>query len=289
MIDVLVIGGDSVIGGALFKHLNETGLAVVATSRRDAQGPKNIFLDLAAPVADWIELPMAKTWVIVAAIARLAACRLDPENSCKVNVTAVEELACQAKEKGARVIFLSSDKAFDGRQKNRLTDEPTCPRSEYGRQKSAAEKIVQNASIENLIIRLTKVLSPDDPLLVSWRGSLAIGEPIKPFSDKTFAPVALATVTTGIYRAIQHNVSGILQFSGPDDVTYASIAHYLASLLEVPDELVTPHASADLGMPPEERPPFTSLDTKRARDTLKLEFATPNELLDQIVSNRLTS
>lgn len=284
MLDVLIIGGDSMIGHALAQKLEVSGVTVAATSRRHDRGPKDIFLDLAEPKEAWPTLPQAKVWVFVAAIARLAACRKDPQASYRVNVSAVEALLSCAAAQKARSVFLSSDQVFDGHQPHRSEDDPTCPRSEYGRQKATSEKIVHMASKENLIIRLTKVLAPNDDLFVSWRDALSRGEQISPFTDKTFAPVSLSTVVDGIVAAIQQKISGTLQFSGPTDTTYAKAAYDFASIAHARPELVAPVASADLGIPPEERPAFTSLDTRRARRLLNIEFAAPKDLIAQIAN-----
>ena len=279
MIDVLIIGGDSMIGSALFKHLKQCQQTVVATTRNKVEKSEQIFLDMAAPIDDWPDLPSAKTWVIVAAIARLAECRKDPEASYKVNFLAVKELTQRAKESRARVVFLSSDKVFDGLQKSRSEEDPTCPQSEYGRQKASAEKIVLNTSHDNLVIRLTKVLSQDDSLFTAWRDAFMHGEPVKAFTDMTLAPVSIDTVVIGISRAINKNISGILHFSGPKDTTYATAALHYAKLLGAQLENVMPIEASQFGIPCEERPPFSSLNSERATKILDLKFDPLNTLL----------
>jgi len=286
MIDVLVIGGDSIIGKALYRELEATGQTITVTSRRENHRPTDVFLDLTKPDRDWPMLPKAKVWVLAAAVTRLAACREDPEASHQINVVAVESLVKQAAAQGAQVIFLSSDKIFDGSRPHRLINDEPCPLSEYGRQKACAEKIVLNASRDNLVIRLTKVLSPGDALLRSWRDSLMQDEPIASFTDMTLAPVSIETVIIGISRAITQKISGILQFSGPEDVSYATTARHYAILLGARLENVTPANASKRGIPAEERPTFTSLDTARATEALSVEFAPLNALLENMLGHR---
>ncbi len=282
MIDVLVIGGDSMIGKALCQELVINALTVAATSRRKDLGSSDVFLDLAKPAKDWPILPKAKVWVIVAAIARLAECQKSPEISHLINVAAVKTLVELAEIQDARVIFLSSDQVYDGRQAHRSAKDKPCPHSVYGKQKANAEERVLSLSEDNLVIRLTKVLSPSDALFTSWRDALLRGETITPFTDKTFAPVSVQTVVTGICFAISKKVAGILQFSGPDDITYASAAQRYASLLGVTLNNVAPVSAVTLGMPIEERPAFTSLDTKRVTKTLGIEFPPLITLLEKM-------
>lgn len=286
MTDVLIIGGDSMIGQALAIDLKASGLTVSTTSRRINSHSEEIFFDLAAPVAEWPDLPSAKTWIITAAKARLAACRQDPEKSYRVNVIAVETLAKRAVSQNARVVFLSSNQVFDGRRAHRPVSDATCPNSEYGWQKALAEKIVSDASMKNLVVRLTKVLSPDDALFTSWQGALARNMVITPFTDKTFAPVALNTVCAGIRRAISWGVTGVLQFSGPQDISMEAAAQHLANLMGVGTKHIAPIAAADIGVPAEDRPTFTSLDARRAEQVLGLTFAPPLELIEQTFAKR---
>lgn len=281
MLDVLIIGGDSMIGSALKQDLTARGMRTASTSRRASDGPDSVFLDLAAADTEWPDLPVAKTWVITAAIAHLAACRQDPVTSHRVNVAAMRSLTDRAVAQDVRLIFLSSDQVFDGSRPHRPATDAVCPRSVYGRQKAQAEDMVLAASQDNLVIRLTKVLSVDDALFTGWRSSLTRSEAITPFTDKTFAPVMLDTVTNGIGLSIAREISGILQFSGPRDIDYASSARHLADILGAGAEYVQPITAAGIGMPAEERPPFTSLDTRRAEQSLGLAFAAPHDLIEQ--------
>lgn len=285
MIDALIIGGDSMIGSALCLELEANGLVVAATSRRIDRRSTDIFLDLAQPDTDWPILPQARFWILAAAIPKLATCRKNSEASYRINVIAVERLAKKAAAQGAQIIFLSSDKIFDGSRPHRIANDKPCPLSEYGRQKALAEEIVLSTSQNNLVIRLTKVLSPVDKLFNFWQDALKRNEPITALMDMTFAPLSVETVVAGIHRTFTQKISGILQFSGPEDITYVIAAQHFANLLGAQLKNITPVSSINFGIPVEERPPFTSLNTERAESTLKLQFDTLTKLLNQTFSD----
>ena len=78
---------------------------------------------------------------------------------------------------GAFPVLLSTNLVFDGTVPYRGPDDPVCPRTEYGRQKAAAERAVLAAG--GAVVRLTKVLGPDDPLVTGWVARLRRGEPVE--------------------------------------------------------------------------------------------------------------
>ncbi len=173
---ILIVGGDSEIASATAAHLQRAGFDIAATTRRrERVAADRPFLDLGGPVADW-PIPDGVTGAAVcAAIARLADCTRDPIGSARVNVTGTVALADRLLMRGIPVLFLSSDKVFDGTRPLVPADAPTCPVSEYGRQKAAAEAALRErmgAGAPAAILRLAKVVSPGMELLRQWIASL---------------------------------------------------------------------------------------------------------------------
>jgi hypothetical protein len=58
------------------------------------------------------------------------------------------------------------------------------------------------------------------PLLVEWVESLQRKEAIYPFSDMVMAPVPVSFVVDVLLRIARLRLPGVLQVSGPKDVTY---------------------------------------------------------------------
>ncbi|WNK00316.1 sugar nucleotide-binding protein [Thalassospiraceae bacterium LMO-JJ14] len=282
---VLIIGGDSMIGAALAGNLESHGHHVAQTTRRQSPLSEAIYLDLGASPDTWPAFPKADTWVLTAAISRLAACKDDPKGSHRINVGAVEHLAARADTNGVHLIYLSSDKVFDGSIPQRQTADAVCPMSEYGRQKAEAEKIVAAKTGNGLVIRLTKVLAPSDTLFRTWRAALLAGRKIEAFTDKTLAPLSSHAAADGIRRAIETSLCGVHHFSGPDDVTYFEAAQQLARLIGASADQVIPVRAVDRDVPAEDCPPFTSLDTGETCTALDLAFDPLDRVLEQF--NRL--
>ncbi|HVN48819.1 MAG TPA: sugar nucleotide-binding protein, partial [Bacteroidota bacterium] len=88
-----------------------------------------------------------------AAATNVDWCESNRELAWKINVTAVENLAEAARKVNAKLIHVSSDYVFDG--KNGPYDEqaPVNPISYYGKTKLASENAVQSAGINYGIVR----------------------------------------------------------------------------------------------------------------------------------------
>ncbi len=264
MSDIAIIGGDSMIGAALFARLSGDGRSVVATTRQPGRQDGSIFLDLGGDMAPWPALPEGGTWVLCAAMARLADCRNDEETSRRINADAVGVLADQAARAGAHLLFLSTDKVFDGMRAHREADDTPCPRSVYGQQKTDAENILRATdSLSFGVFRLTKVLAENDRLLGEWCTKLVGGEEINPFIDMVMAPVPLATAVDALVWGIDCRVRGVVQVSGPRDVRYSDVAHHIAVRDDYNLSLIKPVSAIEVGIPSVEIPPNTTLDTQR--------------------------
>lgn len=283
----LVIGGDSEIGAALYRRLAMLGLPVAATTRRrELAGPRRPFLDLAAPLDGWRPPEGTRAACITAAVAHLAACAADPAASAAVNVTGTLGLAEQLIARGIHVLFLSSNQVFDGTTPHVAADTPTCPVSEYGRQKARTEDVLK-AQVERGasvgILRLAKVLSPTMPLLRGWVEALGAGQRIRAFGDMTMAPTPIDIVVDAIVTLMREEARGVFQLTGPRDASYADIARYLATRIGANPAMVE-RASAAASMPAGATPLHTTLDSTAIRNAYGLAVPDVCETLEPFVS-----
>jgi len=165
----LLVGGDSEIGAATYLHLKAAGrIAAATTRRRQLAGPDRPLLDLAADLSSWAPAPETSAACIFAATARLADCAADPAGSATINVLQTLTLAERLTARNIYVLFLSSNQVFDGSVPHVRADAPTCPLSEYGRQKARAEAVLRERMLGGApigILRLAKVVSANMPLL----------------------------------------------------------------------------------------------------------------------------
>ena len=266
---VLIVGGDSEIAGATTAYLRERGHEVLATTRRqDRVAADRPHLDLSRSVDDWPIPPGIDAACLCAAIARLADCANDPVSSTRVNVTGIATLSRRLLERGIPVLFLSTDKVFDGTHPHVPVETPPCPVSEYGRQKAAAEAALVAQMCQGqpaTILRLAKIVSPGIALLRGWLESLSSGKPIRAFHDMRMAPTPVSLVTEAIERLLAEPGAGIFQLTGPRDIAYSDVALHLAQKLGADPALVEKVSAYSAGLPLGSTAPHTTLDSSALR------------------------
>jgi dTDP-4-dehydrorhamnose reductase len=285
---MLLIGGDSEIGVSTARFLKAQGLPVWATTRRrDRVSADRPFLDLAAELDDWKPPPGTRSACILAAIARLAACAADPAGSALINVTRTLTLIERLIAGDSHVLFLSTNQVFDGLTPNVEPDAPTCPVSEYGRQKARVEMELRRhmgRGAPVAILRLGRVVAPAMPLIEGWSATLTAGQPISAFHDMPLAPTPIDLVAKAIGALMRDRASGIYQLTGPRDASYAEVGRFLAHCLGVDPALVTEVSARDAGQPEGSTPHHTTLDSSCLCQRYGLTVPDVWVLMDQLVS-----
>ncbi len=287
---MLLVGGDSEIGAATYRSLKAQGRPVYATTRRrDRVASDRPFLDLATELGDWAPPPGTHSACIFLAIARLADCANDPAGSARINVTQTLRLIEWLVAQDIHVVFLSTNQVFDGMTSHVRADAPTCPVSEYGRQKAHVEATLRqhmDRGAPVAILRLGKVVSPVMPLIDNWIKALAAGRPIQAFRDMPLAPAPVGLVTDAIARLMHDRVSGIYQLTGPRDASYAEIGRFLADRVGADPKLVTETSARDAGLPEGSTPRHTTLDSRVLRERYDLQVPDIWAIVEPMIAAR---
>jgi dTDP-4-dehydrorhamnose reductase len=283
---ILIVGGDSEIAGATAAHLRDKGHDVVATTRRlERVAADRPFLDLTQPVADWPTPDDVTAACLCAAIARLNDCARDPVGSAQVNVTGITTLADKLLARDIPVLFLSTDKVFDGSRDHVPAETQPCPVSEYGKQKAAAEAALV-ARMQNgapaAILRLAKIVSPGMELLRQWIAQLRAGNSVRAFHDMQMAPTPVALVAAAIERLLTEAQPGIVQLTGPRDIAYSEIALYLAQKLAADPALIESISAYSAGLPAGSTAPHTTLDSSALRERFGIVAPDATVVIDEL-------
>jgi dTDP-4-dehydrorhamnose reductase len=279
---ILLVGGDSEIGAATQAFLRQAGRPVVATSRRTPPSADRLYLDLAS-LSAWEPPANLRAACVLAAHARLAACAADPEGTAHINVVQTLTLIEQLIARDIYVLFLSSNQVFDGATALVAADAPTCPVSQYGRQKAAVEarlgeRMLGGAPIG--ILRFAKVVSPGMPLLVDWAEALAHGKRIRAFHDMQMAPLPVAQASAAIVSLLEARARGIFQLTGAQDVSYADVAQHIARRLGTDPALIDTVGARSAGLPEGATPRHTTLDSAAMCDRFGITAPAPWEVID---------
>lgn len=284
---ILIVGGNSEIASVTAAHLRRAGYDVAATTRRkDRVAADRPFLDLGNLREDWPIPDGLGAACFCAAIARLADCARDPEGSARVNVGGTVALADRLLARRIPILFLSTDKVFDGSRPQVPADTPPCPVSEYGRQKAAAEAVLGERMREGApatILRLAKVVSSGMELLRQWIASLRAGKPIRAFDDMMMAPTPVGLVAAAIEHLLREPTAGVFQLTGPRDVAYSEVALHLARRVGADPGLVELVSAYTAGLPEGSTAANTTLDSRVLRERFGIAVPDALEVIDELV------
>jgi len=273
MNDVLIVGGDSTIGSRLVAFFEADGNSVLSTTCFQSNvNERCLFLDLSDDMKHWPILPHSiKTVIICAAITSQEQCANDPEFSRRVNVKGSVALATLMVKAGAFVVFLSSNAVFNGNKAFAKSFDPVDPQNEYGRQKAEAEDQLLKFGSKVAIVRFSKVITPEMPLLKCWIKELKAGNVIHPFSDMVISPVPISLAVSVIQKITKRQIPGIFQLSSSQDVTYSDLATHIALKLNFNKKLIHPISFRETGIT--YAPKNTTLDCSRLSE---LDILIPN-------------
>ena len=192
-ISILIIGANGLIGKALMCFLPRDGLKVVGTMRKTSNYVYNntITYDLRVDIDSVIELGDFDWCILCAAETSIQQCEAMKHNSLLINLDRTLDLIDKCFSSGVKVIFFSSDHVFDGSKMfHSISDSPNP--IIIGKNKLRVEKHIVKYGVDmSCIVRLTKVISKDTPIIQTWTRQILEGESIRPYTNKFLSPLPI--------------------------------------------------------------------------------------------------
>lgn len=280
MTTILIISCDSIISAHLKKQFETHGKMVYGTTRhKDRCSNTTFFLDLLNPEA--FNLPndiVIDTVVFCAAISKIKECEDNKKLSYQINVESPVILAHYLKNRfNPFMIFLSSNAVFDGSKPFFLETDRPCPINYYGYCKTEAEKKLSKITEKLAILRLTKVLYPEHPLIRKWISDLKNNKHIYPFGDLRLAPISLEMASNAIEKIAALQQPDIFHISGSQDITYAELAKKLIEKMKSNAQLII--ISNSYHQP---RSRYNSLDMTHSKNALQISTTNNQSIFDEL-------
>jgi dTDP-4-dehydrorhamnose reductase len=184
-----------------------------------------------------------------AAVTNPDRCEIEPEAALRVNFQATAELAQAAGDLGCRVIFISTDLVFDGRQGHYKEEDEARPLSVYGTSKLRAEEAVLAASSSNVVLRSALLYGYGSPangtFLTGLSGRLEAGEKVRLFTDQMRTPVTTTDLADAIIIALEKDLSGLFHVGGAESISRYDFGIKVCRVFGYDRELLEPILMAD--------------------------------------------
>ena len=161
--------------------------------------------------------------------------------------------------------------------------------SAYGRQKAEAEARILDLKGKTAVLRLTKIMGIDMPLLNAWCGDLATGREITAYEDAFIAPITAAFVARMIHEIVSREAEGVFHASGDEDQPYTTLAGELVRAMGADVSLVKTVEGGLPHYPTANAPRYTTLDMSREEKMFGIpapsSLATMRETVEFLAQN----
>jgi len=252
---ILVTGGEGLLGTRLCKFLSKEHEVISADINilNEEKDYKVIKLDITNKDEVEQKLEKFKPDLVVhaAALTNVDFCEQNHEKADLINVKGTENIANGCKKINSKILFISSDFVFDG--KNGPYDEEAEPNpiNYYGKTKKKAEEIVKESGLKYLIVRTTVLYGEHKNKMsyVSWViKNLKEEKEIRIVTDQYTTPTWVKDLAQALVFLINKDYfkNEIVHVVGKDIMSRYDFTVKIAEKFELDKKLIIPITSDEL-------------------------------------------
>jgi dTDP-4-dehydrorhamnose reductase len=274
----LITGASGLFGAnlVLAAHEEHEVTAVYHQHPIELEGVQSVSADLCQPgkAKDLFDR-FQPDWVIhCAADTSIDELESNPERAFRMNRDMAGNVAEAAHEIGAKMVHISTDAVFDGREGPYREGDPTEPVNVYGKSKLAGEQAVQAVYPEALIIR-TNIFGwnaqPKSSLAEWFINNLMQGIPCKGFVDVVFNPLLVNHLWVIIKSLLKSDLWGVFHVGSDQCISKFEFGIRLAESFDLNKELISA-VEIETGSLRAPRPKNTCLDCSKIRKVVNIEL-----------------
>jgi dTDP-4-dehydrorhamnose reductase len=251
---VMILGASGLLGKALMREWSGDDVLGLGSKDLDIRNAGKVREVVEKIRPDWI--------VLAAAYTDVDGCESHPDLAFAVNRAGPLHVAEAAKRIGAKMLFLSSDYVFDG--KNTLpyeTQDERNPQSVYGRSKAEAEVGLLDALPECCIARTSWLFGMGGKCFPDTILKLAASRPtLDVVDDQRGCPTYSVDLARAIIGLCRNGASGIVHVTNSGDCSWYEFAQAIVTSAGLAAE-VRPVSSQQMARPAP-RPGYSVLSPK---------------------------
>jgi len=200
-----------------------------------------------------------------AAMTNVDGCETEPERAMAANRDATRFVADLAREKGATLVYVSTDYVFDGSKGSPyLEEDPTGPINAYGRTKLAGEKAALASGAPCLIVRTSWLFGPGGKNFVDTIATkLGRGEHLDVVDDQRGSPTYARDLAYAIELLLRRGALGTVHATNSGHTTWHGFAVEIARYLGASGTIAP--TTSDKFRRPAPRPKYSVLSGARFR------------------------
>ena len=189
----------------------------------------------------------------LAAATDVDGCEKNPDAAFTVNRDGTAAVAEACRQCGAKMIYMSTDYVFDGLRGPYTEEDRPAPVSVYGRSKLEGEKAVAGTVDNRLIVRISVPFGRRregvSHNFVSWLiDELSEESAVQIVDDQFTTPAFMPELAEILWELVRKDVRGTIHYGTSDRLSRYDMALDVCRTIELPEELVTPVKTADLGL-----------------------------------------
>ena len=278
MKNLLITGASGLVGRGLVKHCVSRYNLVGTYHTRDYK-PENFklkHLDLknSTEVEDCLDAVQPSIVIHTAGLSDVSYCQQNQEEAEEINYRATAQLAAFCRQRGIRLIYISSDMVFDGKEGNYTEESKASPINQYGNSKFAAEEAIKGISENFVIARLNLVYGHGESVKKTLSDRILIsnwsGRALPIFKGQARSPISLDVASRAIRELAEGDFKGIFNLGGKEKIDRYDFALKVASFIKLDSSVVE-----EVELDDEQReyyPADTSFNITFAETQLKTEL-----------------
>ena len=285
-IGVLIIGGSGQVGSNLIKSFSKSehqlNFQVSATyNKHKTEGLD--FLDITDKNSIRKNFEKHKPNIVIqtSALTYVEQCEEDKELANKINVIGIQNVVDLCKEFNSKMVYISTDYVFDGKNGPFSEDDTPNPLNHYGKTKLEAEKIVK--TLKNfLVIRsawINDINSKSKNFVMQVIHSVNTGKVMRVANDQFGHPTLASNLAEIIIELIMLDKNGVYHVAGSSYVSRYNQALEITKAFGLDSSLIKSVTTEELNLKAT-RPLNVNLNLEKIKSVISQKILSLNEQLD---------